>query len=179
MFVVMVYKRYSLAWVLVPLALSACLAQSSVQANYVVQQKICENASRAASDAVAEGADHTTDHAAALVTQFVQCMNKAGWHVPMPKTAAAAAPAAPAAPAAAAVAAQPAPASPPVSAPAAVASSPSPQPAAPAASMQPQPPVMAPAVPASPQAAAAATYQPARPANAPDGYYGGSAGRQF
>ena len=155
-----------LSLLFVSLALCSCLAQSNVQASYMNQQTECQALSRVVGDASPGAAEA----APVSVSQFAQCMHKAGWHVAIPK-----------APAPAAVQAQQAP----------VAQQPAQAPVQQQATVQQQAPVQQqtqpePAAPANaaPMQQAqpipgAAIYQTARPTGAADVYYGTGAGRQF
>ena len=157
-------KTISLGFLLVPLLLSACLSQSNVQANYVAQQLLCQEASRVAAQEAVDG----VENAPISVSQFAKCMRQAGWNVAMPKAPAPTQPAA-------AQPVQQQPQQQPVAAPQAQPVAPQEQ-APPLAQQSPAP------VAATPQAqpsSGAAVYQPARPAGAADVYYGRGAGRQF
>ena len=83
-------KTISLGLLFLPLALSACLSQSNVQANYVAQQRLCQEASRVAAQDAVDG----VENAPISVSQFAKCMRQAGWNVAMPKAPAPAQPAA-------------------------------------------------------------------------------------
>jgi len=166
MFAVMFNKTISLGLLLVPLLLSACLSQSNVQANYVAQQLLCQEASRVA----AEASPESLENAPISVSQFAQCMRQAGWNVAMPKAPAPTQPAA-------AQPVQQQPQQQPVTAPQAQPVAPQQQ-TPPLAQQSPAPVAATPqAQPSS--ASGAAVYQPARPAGAADVYYGSGAGRQF
>ncbi len=160
-------KTISLGLLFLPLALSACLSQSNVQANYVAQQLLCQESSRVAAQETVDG----VENAPISVSQFAKCMRQAGWNVAMPKAPAPTQPAA-------AQPVQQQPQQQPVAAPQA-------QPVAPQEQAPPMAQQQSPApVAATPQAQAqpssgAAVYQPARPAGAADVYYGSGAGRQF
>jgi hypothetical protein len=160
------------------LLLAGCLSQSRIQEKYVAAQDDCRaqaeiyvgNSSMAV-DPDSPGAKQVQSDQ--LVAQFSDCMNKAGWHVAVPK------PATPL-PTTAQVTPSSVGAGPSVSArglaqPAATGASTGATPAA--------PPAIGPAsiMPNPPPAVAPAQYQPGRPGGADAGEvpYGTGAGRQF
>lgn len=79
MFGGMKHKLYIL---MLGLPLAGCISQSDIQSSYVSQQDDC----RAQLQSVMARAGATGPEAqTAIATQFSNCMNKAGWHVPLPK----------------------------------------------------------------------------------------------
>ncbi len=67
------------------LLVTGCLAQSSIQASYMDAQDDCRSqAEDKVSDLPDEDEMSARQRSAALVDQFSDCMNKAGWHVARP-----------------------------------------------------------------------------------------------
>lgn len=184
---------------LVPLLLGGCLAQSSIQAEYMSQESECHSV---AEDKVDDSANAATDRALVAGTAFSECMNGKGWKVAKPKAkdpkepttvAGGTPPVGPStsggipggtASGAAALKAPPKPlpgnAVPNATTPAAPVLGPGvqpdPAPAAEAVTQQPAAPSFSPPTPRVPNDPAASTYQPNGYAPQPAG---GSAGRNF
>lgn len=170
------------------LLLPACIAQSKIQTSYIRQQDTCrDQAQRQVVQQIAGPTDPNAttrpDPANSLAVHFSECMNKAGWHVAVPKTgntppATQVAgdatpkpgdlnPSFPPAISAASAAPQP------EATPAASSVKPSARPFVGPGGSSPNPP------PATTSAEVPATYQPARPLEVPRPNYGSGAGRQF
>lgn len=143
--------------------LTACAAQSKIQTSYIRQQNNCrEEAQNASSPVADENAAAAADPANSLAVHFSECMNRAGWHVAVPKT-----PGSPGTP----VAQNP-------TSPRPDALNPSFPPAISAAAAAPAPDAAAKSAPAvAAPAEAPAAYQPAQPIAGSTGY--GAVGRQF
>lgn len=178
--------------ILSALALTGCMAQSSIQSKYMSQQDECRGHVQSTL-AIFTGAGNTlgsgqpSTGAGSAVQQFSDCMNKTGWHVSVPKAGSTTV-----------VVNNPPSGSPSTNPHAAAAVAPAPaqttvyNPPAPGQTAVVSPPSGAPST--NPSAAAArvampvttvepaapiATYQPARPNTSPAVSYGQGAGRNF
>lgn len=153
-------------------ALTACLAQTDIQANYMRAQSGCrDNAETQISNYPAGVAEE--QQSMALAKAFSDCMVQQGWHVSTPKGTTAVAQNPPTGSPSTNPSAATAVAAPPSGAPSVA-------PSAAAARVPQSPPVAPVAAPApAPVPSGAATYQPARPDTVSQPGYGAGAGRQF